>query len=113
MDDKFLDFPCTKQCLVYACCNLPCDPYKNYVQEAFTSRKYGCFKIIPEPPQQIQELAEILNRVEGDKYMFSYYTASDVALISYKTPPSLCSVIAKIRKETTLKYHKDFPEDFR
>ena len=113
MDDKIMEYPCTKKCLVFASCSITCMEYVNYVQDACQSKKYGCFKIIPEPPQNIRELAEIVNRVEGDKYVFSYYTSADIVIISYKSPPKMYSAISNIRKIETLKYHPHFPEDFR
>jgi len=88
-------------------------PYMDYVQDVFRSSKYRCFKIIPDPPQQIQELSDIINRVEGDKYKFSYYPGQDIAVIHYKDPFNMVCVIGFIRKVTSLKYHPRFPEDFR
>ena len=113
MDDQNINFPCTNKCLVFASCTILCMKYIDYVQETYRSKKYGCFKIIPDPPQQIQELAEILNRVEGDKYVFNYYPYKDLVIISLKSSPKLCSIIHSIRKLDTLKYNERFPEDFR
>lgn len=122
MDEKRLEFPCTKNCLVYASCQELCTPYRDYIQEAFRERKYGCFKIIPPPPKQIQELTKLLNRVRSPNYEATYYTDADMFVVyeetyeitdgeHYVLTPIL--TIKNVRMREDLMSHEYFPEELK
>jgi len=113
MNEKRLEFPCTKKCLVYASCKKLCWPYRDYVQESYRMYKYRCFKIIPPPPKQIQELTELLNRIEGNTYKASYYPSDDILIIYEVENDSIASVIGQIRKRKDLYTHPNFPEELK
>ncbi len=122
MVTKKLEFPCTKQCLVYASCKEICTPYRDYVQEAYKEKKYRCFRIVPPPPKQIQELSEIMNRIERHDYKVIYYTDVDMFVVFTKEPELLdgehysdriIATLNDVRKRTDLKSHKDFPEELK
>jgi len=115
MDDKIMEYPCTNKCLVYAACSEPCMVYRNYVEEAFREEKYKCFKIIPDPPLQIKELAILMNKGETDHLGCNYYPASDLLIIHCgreggRVPTS---IISRIRKRNTIKTAKNFPEELK
>ena len=111
MDNKMMEFPCTKKCLVYACCNKICWAYTDYVEEAFREQKYKCFKIIPPPPKQIQELSELMNRVEHHTHKAKYYPASDLLIVYAPDNETLVAVIGEIRKRKDIKRHHNFPKE--
>jgi len=114
MDNKEMNFPCTKLCLVYASCSTPCMEYRDYVEEAFRQEKYKCFKIIPDPPQQIKELSVFMNRVQNkEEFAFNYYPASDLLIISTNDRDSIIPValIGHIRKRDSITGAKNFPKE--
>ena len=113
MDEKRLEFPCTKKCLVYSSCQKLCWPYRDYVQEAYRQEKYKCFKIIPSPPKQIQELSIILNKVEHDTFKVQYIPASDLLMISHKELEMLTALITNVRKRTDILSYHSFPEELK
>ncbi len=111
--DKQMKFPCTKQCLVYASCQKICWPYRDYIEEAFRQRKYRCFKIIPPPPLQIQQLSKLMNRVSDGTWLVQYFPSEDTLLISYEKKEQLVSVIGDVRKRNNLYTIRSFPEELK
>jgi len=113
MDEKRLEFPCTNQCLVYASCTKLCMPYRDYVQEAYRQEKYRCFKIIPELPNQIKELAILLNQVEHNDYLVQYIPATDLLMISFKELEMIVALIKNIRKRKNITSYHSFPKELK
>jgi len=113
MDEKRLEFPCTNKCLVYASCNNLCMIYRDYVEEAYRQQKYRCFKIIPPPPLQIQQLSELMNRVKDDKWLVNYYPAEDMLIIAFEVKEVIATIMGKIRKRKNLHDHPSFPDELK
>jgi len=116
MDEKRIEFPCTKKCLVYASCNRPCWDYKSYVEEAYRQDRYKCFKLVPEPPQQIKELSVFMNRVQNkEDYAFSYYPSSDLLIISNNEKDGIVpvAIINDVRKRDSIMEAKNFPQELK
>ena len=113
MDEKRLTFPCTKDCLVYACCDKLCMKYRDYVEESYRQQKYHCFKIVPPPPKQIQELSELMNRVEDKNFRVQYYPGQDVLIISHLPEEVLVAVIPNIRKKKDIMSYPTFPKELK
>ena len=113
MDDKRIEFPCTKKCLVYASCQTVCFEYRDYVEESYRMHKYRCFKIIPPPPKQIQQLSELMNRVEDPWLLISYYPEADILVITDKSKGYPKSVMSNIRKRKNLHSYSNFPQELK
>ena len=113
MDEKRLEFPCTNKCLVYASCKTLCWPYRDYIEEAYRERKYRCFKIVPPPPLQIQQLSELMNRVKDKQWLINYYPAEDMLLISFEVTEVLAAIMGNIRKRKNLHDHPSFPDELK
>lgn len=113
MDDKIIEFPCTKKCLVYASCRAPCWDYRNYVEDSYRMYKYRCFKIIPPPPKQIQELSKLMNRVENPWFVVHYYPVTDMLIISDKARESPHAIMSNVRRRKDLHSYSKFPEELK
>lgn len=117
MDEKIIKFPCTNKCLVYASCTKLCWPYRDYVEEAYRELKYRVFKIVPSPPLQIQQLSELMNRVEDDTFIVKYYPAEDMLIIYNKETfhDRIVPIVAigRVRKRINLHDHPTFPKELK
>ena len=113
MDEKRLEFPCTKKCLVYASCQTVCQTYKDYIQESCRMYKYRCFIIIPFPPKQIQQLTVLMNRLAHPDYLVNYFPNDDYLIISDCKREMPIAIMGKIRKRKDLHSHPNFPEELK
>jgi len=110
--DKQIEFPCTNKCLVYASCQKLCMPYRDYVEEAYRERKYKCFKIVPPPPLQIQQLSELMNRIEDGLFSVKYFPTDDILMISLAND-ELITIMGRVRKRKNLHDNPKFPEELK
>ena len=110
---EYREFPCTKKCLVYSCCQRVCWPYRYYVQDVYQQVKYECFEIDPPPPKQIQELAILMNQVANEIWGVQYTTQSDLLTISHRDLELLVSVISNVRKRKDILSYHSFPEELK